>query len=89
MLKLNFLAKDGLDHLAAVLAIVDYKRPNLTRLPSLDYLAFTAGLSADKFRTFLEALGRRKLVTTAGTDEELEVRLDGLLEEIRVKSAGR
>ncbi|RIK69439.1 MAG: hypothetical protein DCC66_08720 [Planctomycetota bacterium] len=68
MLKLNFLAKDGLDHLAAVLAIVGYKRPNLTRLPSLDYLAFTAGLSDDKFRTCLQALGRRKLVTTAGTD---------------------
>src|SRR5947207_2467689 len=46
----------GMAHLALVLAIIDYKRPNATRQPSVEFLAFTSGLSVDLVRKCLEDL---------------------------------
>lgn len=42
--------------LSVLLAVVDFKRPNLTRDPSVAFLAFLAGLSEEEFRAALASL---------------------------------
>ena len=66
----------GFDHLKSLLAIVDYKRANLTRDASLDYLAFIAGQSPELFQKCVDDLVGEKLITYTGDPE------DGLYFEI-------
>ncbi len=74
----------GMDHLAVVLAIVDFRRANLKRNASVDYLAFKAGLSESRFEACLDDLSQRRLIHFA-TDQDggLVVNLDGLAARIR------
>jgi len=68
--------------LSALLAIVDFKRPNLTRTPSLDYLAFLAGLDEDEFKASLRRLQARGYVQVFYGAEGIDANLDGLLQAI-------
>ena len=68
--------------LQVILAIVDFKRPNLTRQPSIDFLAFTSGLDVDTFRTRLREMNSRGWILTSGNEEELNVNIDPLLAKI-------
>jgi hypothetical protein len=45
-----------IDEIAALLASVDYRRPNLLRKPTLDYLAFHAGMPLSDFKAALSRL---------------------------------
>jgi hypothetical protein len=63
---------------SALLAVIDFMRPNLFRNPSLDYLAFSAGLSEDEFRTSLNRLCDNGLLTVLNPDEFEEEDDDGL-----------
>ena len=86
----QFLAgPQAVEELAVVLAIVDFRRPNVTRLPSLSYLAFVAGLDEPEFKEALTRLQQKGLIRVQGTLEGLDVRLDGLLDEILARSAKR
>jgi hypothetical protein len=84
-----FTGPQAIEELTVVLAIVDFKRPNLTRLPSLSYLAFVSGLEESEFRDTLSRLERKGFARIKGTPEGLDVSLDGLLDEILVRSAKR
>lgn len=68
--------------LQVVMAIVDYRRPNLSRPPSVDYLAFNAGMPVDKFKERLNAMKERGWLLVGGVDEAIQISLDGLLAEI-------
>lgn len=75
-----FAGQTVAEDLAVVLSVVDFKRPNLSRLPSLDYLAFVAGLSPENFQSRLDDLEKRGLVSVNGNEEEMDIQLTGLLE---------
>ena len=74
----------GMDHLAVVLAIVDFRRANLKMNPSIDFLAFKAGLADSRFKDCLNELAQQQLIRFA-TDQGggLVVNLDGLASRIR------
>jgi hypothetical protein len=80
----NVLPKEHpVECLAVILAVADFKRPNLTRLPSLAYLAFTAGMTDAEFSAHLNELVDARLLTSTGSDDALEVGLQPLLERVR------
>jgi len=70
---------DAMKQVQALLAIVDFKRPNLSRPPSLSYLAFLAGLSEPEFQTALRALEEKRYARVSGDNAALTISLDGLL----------
>jgi len=72
-----------LKSIQALLAIVDFKRPNLLHPPSKDYLAFIAGMSVAEFDDCLTDLERRGLIEIKLREEEAtQVEIDGLLKKI-------
>lgn len=71
-------APHGLDLLAVILSLVDFKRPGGDRLPSLGYLAFTAGLEPEVFRSLLTELVSLGLIEVRGGDQGLDVTMFGL-----------
>ncbi len=82
-----FRGDEGIQDLQVVLAIVDYRRPNLTRQPSLDYLAFLADMTPAAFRQRLDSLRARGLLTVDGEEDELNIEISGLLGEIEKLTA--
>src|ERR1043166_1949779 len=78
-----FGGSDAIKELAAVLAVVDFKRPNLTRAPSLAYLAFLAGMEEDDLMAALKRLEVKGYVQLEGDPEEgMVISLDGLLKAV-------
>jgi hypothetical protein len=77
-----FKGKLRMSELSAVLAIVDFQRPQVSRLPSLLHLANMAGLSESRFRRCLHSLASRGLVTWSGTEEAMEFDYTGLTKKI-------
>lgn len=69
---------NAMDLLAVVLSVIDYKRPGADRPPSVGYLAFTAGLDPEVFRSRLDELASMNLAEVRGSDEALEITLFGL-----------
>jgi hypothetical protein len=67
-----------MSELAALLAIVDYQRPQVTRKPSLNHLASAAGLSDSRFRRCLQTLESRGLLEWSGTENGMEFNYEGL-----------
>jgi hypothetical protein len=78
-----FIGPDAMKELSAVLAIVDFKRPNLTRHPSRDFLAFLAGLPRGEFDKALAQLEAKGLIKTEENGDELKTNLDALMERIQ------
>lgn len=82
-----FNGPNAVQDLAVVLAIADFRRLKPSRFPSLRFLAFIAGLSPNEFRMRMDALKDRQLISVGGTEEELELSLDGLLKLVRENTA--
>lgn len=68
--------------LAVILAVVDYKREKLLRLPSAEYLAFVAGTELPEFEASLNRLKEGGLVTFKRDTECIDVSIDGLIARI-------
>lgn len=68
--------------LAVILAVVDYKRENLRRSPSVEYLAFVAGMELPEFEAGLNRLKEEGLVTFKRDTEGINVSIDGLIARI-------
>ena len=77
-----FHGPHAIEELVAVLAIVDFQRPKLSRGPSIDFLAFTAGLPVALFVERTTALEKRGLLSREGPDQAVTFALEGLLREI-------
>lgn len=73
---------EAMELLAVVLSVVDYKRPGADRLPSLGYLAFTAGLDPETFKTQLNKLVSLELLEVRGDDQALDITMFGLARAI-------
>lgn len=65
-----------------MLAIVDYARPNLSRPPSFDYLAFNAGMTVPVFKDHVLEMQGRGWLTVSGPDQAVTIEMDGLMREI-------
>jgi hypothetical protein len=77
-----FEGEHAITDLAVVLAVADYLRPDLNRGPSVEFLAFTAGLPSETFLERLQALEERGLLHREGPDEAMTIHLSGLLQRI-------
>jgi hypothetical protein len=77
-----FTGTGAIEKLAVILAIVDFQRDELFRDPSLEYLAFTAGMDSDDFQTIMSSLEKEGLISVEETDTGLRISLKGLLEKI-------
>ena len=65
-----------------ILAVVDYARPQASRPPSYDFLAFIAGMDVPEFKDRIGRMEKRGWVKTAGSDDAIRIKIDGLLDEI-------
>ena len=71
-------SENPLHDLAAILAVIDYMRPAISRPPSPEFLAFTAGIERDELIAALDRLVTRGLVEYQIDDSgRLEVDLEG------------
>lgn len=77
-----FKGPSGIEELQTVLAIIDYRRPNLSRPPSIQYLAAVAGLPVEEFRRNTEAMASKDWLKISGSDEAYDIVLDGFFQEI-------
>ena len=82
-----FEGPTAVEQLAVVLAIVDYRRPNLMRPPSIEYLALISGLSVERFEERLKELVEQKLIEVPHwSDEAMTVEIRGVLAKILEKT---
>ena len=77
-----FEQQGSVGDLQVILAIVDYMRPNLTRAPSYDFLAFTAGMTVPVFKDHVREMEKKEWVTATGPDEAVTIDISGLLSQI-------
>jgi hypothetical protein len=72
-------AQHGVEDLALILSLVDYKRRNLSRNPTVAYIGYVAGLAEDTARAGLERLKKRKWIQVDAPDSEggIKFRLEG------------
>ena len=66
------------ERLQVLLALVDYLRDEMKNPPSLQYLAFVAGLDEDVFRRHLNQLAEAGLVDVSGQEATLMYSVVGL-----------
>lgn len=83
-----FTTPEAVKELAVVLAIVDFKRPNLSRMPSIEYLSFLAGLEVEEFKVALTGLEQKGYAHVTPVGEGVDVSLEGLLKEIENQTGG-
>ncbi len=69
----------ALESLAILLAIADYKRPSLSRDPSLDFLAFLAGLEPPKAMEILKKLESKGWIEMHTSQSGLDIKMEGFL----------
>lgn len=69
-----------------VLAIIDYRRPDMARGASIEFLAFNAGLTKERFLERVIDLEVRCLIRREGPDGAAKFQLTGLEEEIIAKT---
>lgn len=77
-----FVGESAIDDLRVVLSIVDFTRPDQLRQPSYTFLAFVAGMNVPKFKERVESMREKGWLHIAGTDEAVEITIDGLVQEI-------
>jgi len=72
----------AMKELSVLLAVVDFKRPNLTRDTSVAFLAFLTGLSEEEFRAALASLEKKGLIQVSGDNQGLRISFQGLLDAV-------
>ena len=77
---------DSMKELAVILAVVDFKRPKVSRSPSLEYLAFLAGLEENEFKAALSRLEQKKYARVSDDSKGLEISLADLLKKIELET---
>ena len=77
-----FTGDQPLIELAVILAIVDYRRPDLRNPPSFQFLAFSAGIDVEQFRQCVSNLKERGLLNWEGAEDFARFKIDGLLRHI-------
>lgn len=75
-LKSVFGCTEQMENLAAVLAVVDFKRSNQTREPSISYLSFISGLSEAELTAAFQRLENQGLIEWSNDDDRDECIVD-------------
>lgn len=75
------------ERLQVILALVDYLRDEMKNPPSLQYLAFNAGLAESRFREHLKQLAEEGLVDYSGQEVTLMYSIGGLKRAIEKAAA--
>jgi hypothetical protein len=83
-----FSGPDCAEELAVILAVVDFKRPNQARLPSLAFLAFLAGLDEKRFEAALNRLQEKSYLQISGDADGLDINLGNLFKRIEDETKG-
>ncbi|AMV32128.1 hypothetical protein VN12_08395 [Pirellula sp. SH-Sr6A] len=83
----SVVGSDGIDQLRVILSIADFMRSDMKAPPSIDYLAFIAGMPRDKFKESLRLLQERGLVDAMGPDDFLGISIKGLKDLIVAEAA--
>lgn len=76
----------SIEELLVILAAADFRRPNLKQRPSVDFLAFTAGLSSERFAAALGRLIGKGWVENSGDDDALELSHEKLFSLVRERA---
>jgi len=74
---------NAIEELVVLLAYIDYRRPAVSRKPSLEFLAFNSGLTTKRFASALQRLERKGCIARTGEAERLTLELAGFMDEIR------
>ena len=82
-----FQGPTAIELLVTVLSVVDFKRPDASRLPSLGALAYTAGLPVEVFRERLNQLVSLGYAEVRGGDEAIDVTLFGLVRALLARTS--
>lgn len=78
-----FQGPEAMEQFILIMAITDYLRPNLSRGPSLDYLAFISGLTVERVKSLLQVLAEKRLLAFRFKEEdELEINTQGFATHI-------
>ena len=77
-----FKGPSRMGQMVTMLTIVDYERPGKTKLPSLDFLAFIAGMKKTSFKKYLDELEELELIKVVEQGDRLKITYEGLLKEI-------
>jgi hypothetical protein len=78
-----FQGPEAMEQFILIMAITDYLRPNLSRGPSPEYLAFVSGLTVERVKSLLQVLAEKRLLTFQFKEEdELEINTQGLATHI-------
>lgn len=77
-----FVGEHAIRWLRIILAITDYIRPNMTRLPSIEFLAFTAGMTAEDLKAGIYEMAKLSWLSVSGSDEAVNIKIDGLVKLI-------
>lgn len=77
-----FVGPKAIDHLRVVLAVVDYARRDMTRLPSYEFLAFNAGMQIDEFRKCINEIRSMNWISLSGTEDATRIGIEGLARRI-------
>ncbi len=78
----GILGSNAAEKLQVILAIVDYIRDDLKNPASKAFLAHLAGLPVETFKSVLSELEASKLIEVKGTDDAIEVKVDGLVNAV-------
>jgi hypothetical protein len=73
---------DAMAELVLLLAIIDFKRPSMSRDPSIEYLAFTTDVSVEEANCILTRLVEKGLVTATQGDRGLNIDAGGFFTKI-------
>jgi hypothetical protein len=84
MLGRLFEGSREIDELVVLLAAVDYKRENYDRRPTVEYLAFVAGLPIKRFREALSRLKKKGWIEidVEPVDDTMDIAVAGLNREV-------
>jgi hypothetical protein len=81
-----FGGKHAMEDFSALMAIVDFRRPNLTRNPSREFLAFVSGLESDAFDAALLRLEQAGYISVAECEDGVSIALDGVFDRIAAEA---
>ncbi len=77
------MGRDAIGKLQVVLAIADSKRLEPFRPPTVDFLAYNAGMSQDEFMGYVSELQQESLISVSDNDpKHFDVDLHFLLQKV-------
>ena len=68
-----FKGEKALEKMLLIIAVADFKRPNYGALPSVEYLAYTAGLTPERFTELLNEMRNEELLEYELVEDRIKI----------------